>query len=37
MYEIKTEDAYEYFGKDKEIFDFSNYLVNSNIKMIQTS
>ena len=25
MYEIKTEDVYEDFNKDKEIFDFSNY------------
>ena len=25
MYEIKTEDVYEDFSKDKEMFDFSNY------------
>ena len=25
MYEIKTEDVYEDFRKDKEMFDFSNY------------
>ena len=25
MYEIPTEDVYENFSKDKEIFDFSNY------------
>ena len=25
MYEIQTEDVYEYFSKDKEMFDFSNY------------
>ena len=25
MYEIKTEDVYEYFSSDKEMFDFSNY------------
>ena len=25
MYEIKTEDVYEDFSKDKEIFEFSNY------------
>ena len=25
MYEIKTEDEYENFSSDKEIFDFSNY------------
>ena len=29
MYEIKTEDAYEVFSKDKEMFDFSNYSVKS--------
>ena len=25
MYEIKTEDVYEHFSNDKEMFDFSNY------------
>ena len=25
MYEIKTEDVYENFSNDKEMFDFSNY------------
>ena len=25
MYDIKTEDVYEDFSNDKEIFDFSNY------------
>ena len=25
MYEIKTEDVYEEFGNNKEIFNFSNY------------
>ena len=25
MYEIKSEDIYEDFSKDKDIFDFSNY------------
>ena len=25
MYEIRTEDVYEDFSNDKEIFDFSNY------------
>ena len=25
MYEINTEDAYEDFSSDKELFDFSNY------------
>ena len=29
MYEIKTEDAYEDFSKDKEMFDFSNYSTKS--------
>ena len=25
MYEIKTEDVYEYFSNNKEMFDFINY------------
>ena len=25
MYEIKTGNVYEYFGSNKEMFDFSNY------------
>ena len=29
MYEIKTEDVYEDFSKDKEMFDFSNYSAES--------
>ena len=29
MYEIKTEDVYEDFSNDKEIFDFSNYSTKS--------
>ena len=29
IYEIKTEDDYEDFNKDKEIFEFSNYSANS--------
>ena len=29
MYEIKTEDVYEDFGSDKEMFDFSNYSTKS--------
>ena len=29
MYEIKPEDVYEDFTKDKEMFDFSNYSVKS--------
>ena len=28
IYEIKTEDVYEDFNKDKEIFEFSNYSAN---------
>ena len=29
MYEIKTEDIYEDFSSDRQMFDFSNYLTNS--------
>ena len=29
MYEIKTEDIYETFGCDREMFDFSNYSTKS--------
>ena len=29
MYEIKTEDVYEHFSKDKKFFDFSNYSAKS--------
>ena len=29
MYEIKTEDVYEDFSEDKEMFDFSNYSTKS--------
>ena len=29
MYEIKTEDVYQDFSSDKEMFDFSNYLTRS--------
>ena len=29
MYEIKIEDIYKDFSNDKEIFDFSNYLIKS--------
>ena len=29
MYEIKTEDVYEDFSKDKEMFDLSNYSIKS--------
>ena len=29
MYEIKTEDVYEDFSSDKEMFGFSNYLTKS--------
>ena len=34
MYEIKTEDIYEYFSKDKEMSDFSDYSLGQNIMMI---
>ena len=30
VYEIKTEDVYEDFYKDKDLFDFSDYPQNSN-------
>ena len=29
MYEIKTEDVYEYFSSDKEMFDIGNFLTKS--------
>ena len=29
MYEIKTKDVYKDFSKDKEMFDFRNYLSKS--------
>ena len=29
IYEIKTEDVYEDFSRDKEMFDFSNYSTKS--------
>ena len=29
MYEIKTEDVYEDFSSNKEMFDFSNYSTKS--------
>ena len=29
MYEVKTEDSYEYFTDDQEMFDFSNYSTKS--------
>ena len=29
MYEIKTEDVYEDYSSDKEMFDFSNYSTKS--------
>ena len=29
MYEIKTEDVYKDFSKDKEMFDFSDYIAKS--------
>ena len=35
MYEIETEDVYEDFSNDKEMFDFSNYSTNQNIMVIE--
>ena len=35
MYETKTEDVYETFSNDKEMFDFSNYSASQNITIIQ--
>ena len=29
MYQIKTEDIYEDFSNDKEMFDFSTYSIKS--------
>ena len=29
MYEIRTEDIYEDFSSDKQMFDFSNYSIKS--------
>ena len=29
MYDLQTEDVYEYFSNDKKMFDFSNYLSKS--------
>ena len=29
MYEVKTEDSYEYFTDDQEMFDFRNYSTKS--------
>ena len=29
MYEIKTEDVYEYFGQDKDMFHFRNFSTKS--------
>ena len=36
MYEIETENDYDHFNRNKEMFDFSNYSIKSNITMIQT-
>ena len=35
MYETKTEDIYEDFSKNEEIFDFSNYSTQSKFMTIQ--
>ena len=37
MYEIKTEDIYEDFNRNKEMFDFSSYLAKSKYMIIQTN
>ena len=37
MNEIKTEDVYGDFSKDKEMFGFSNYSASRKIVMIQTN
>ena len=37
MYEIKTEDVNENYNMNKEMFDFSNFSLKSNIAMIQTN
>ena len=37
MYEIKTEDVYEDFNRNKEMFDFSSYLAKSKYMIIQTN
>ena len=37
MYEIKTEDVYEDFSDDKEMFEFSNYSASQNIMIVQTN
>ena len=35
MYQIKTEDVYKDFSKDKEMLDFSNYSTKSKYQIIQ--
>ena len=37
IYESKTEDVYEDFSSNKEMFDFSNYSTNSKYFVIQTN
>ena len=37
MYGIKTEDIYEDFSKDKDMFEFSNCSVRESIMIIQTN
>ena len=36
MYQIKTQDVYKNFSRDKEMFDFSNYS-SQNIMVIRTN
>ena len=35
MYEIRTEEIYENFSNDKEVFDFSNYSTKSKYNLLQ--
>ena len=37
MNEIETEDVYEDFSSDKEMFHFSNYSTKSNTMIIQAN
>ena len=37
MYEIKTEDVYEHFKNDKEMFDLVITQLSQNIMIIQTN
>ena len=37
MYQIKTEDVYEDFSSNKEMFDFSNFGLSQNPMIVQTN